>query len=82
MVEISFEINGRKVNPNQVGDALTKVVLGQVQEHVKRVVGSARCPEHGSAAKITCKGHLADQLTFEVSGCCQKLIDGVKAKLK
>ena len=82
MVEISFEINGRKVRPNQIGEALTKAVLGKVQERIKKTVGSARCPEHGSTAKITCKGRSADQLSFEVSGCCQKLIDSVKAKLK
>jgi hypothetical protein len=82
MVEISFEINGRKVSPNQIGDALTKAVLGKVQEHIQKTVGSTRCPEHGSTTKIKCKGRSADQLSFDVSGCCQKLIDNVKEKLK
>jgi len=79
---LKFEINGRKVSSDQFGEALTKAALEKAQEHLKKVVGSARCPEHGATAKITFKGRSVDKLSYDVSGCCQKLIDGVKAKLK
>lgn len=81
MVEVSFEINGRKVHPNQIGEALTKAVLTSVTEQIKRKVGSVSCPDHGKSPKIICKGKSIENLGFEVTGCCEKLIDSVKQKL-
>lgn len=82
MIEVSFEINGRRVNPQNARNELEKAIYKQVEESIKKRVGTARCPEHGTAPKIVCKGHSLDSLSFEVSGCCDKLIDAVKAKLK
>lgn len=82
MLDISFEINGRRVNPNNVGDTLEKAILQSVSESIKKSVGSLRCPEHGSSPKIVVKGRNLDNLSFEVSGCCQKLMDSVKTRLK
>ena len=56
-MDISFEINGKKV-------------------------GSIRCPEHNKSANIKGKGRSLDKLKFEVSGCCEKLINKVKLKLR
>lgn len=82
MIEISFEINGRQVNPQKIGSELEKAIYKQIEESIKKRVGTARCPEHGTAPKIICKGRSLDSLSFKVSGCCDKLIDAVKAKLK
>lgn len=81
MVDVSFEINGRKVQPNQIGDVLTKTVLANVAEQVKKNVGSVRCPDHGKSPKIVCKGKSIENLSFEISGCCETLISAVKRKL-
>jgi hypothetical protein len=81
MVEVSFEINGRKVQPNQIGEVLTKAVLTSVAEQIKSKVGSVRCQDHGASPKIICKGNSIESLGFEVSGCCEKVIDSVKQKL-
>lgn len=37
MIDISFEIGGRKVNPNQLDNVLEKGVLQQVAESVKNL---------------------------------------------
>jgi len=81
MVEVSFEINGRKVQPNQISEVLTKAVFTSVAEQIKSKVGSVRCPDHGQSPKIICKGKSIENLGFEVTGCCEKLIDSVKRKL-
>jgi len=81
MIDIKFEINGRQVNPNNVGDALEAAVLGNVKESITKSVGSVRCKEHGESPKITVKGKDLDSLRFEVSGCCDAVIEQVKAKL-
>jgi hypothetical protein len=55
-------------------NAVHKAVAEAIMQEVKKV----RCPEHGQYAKIVAKGN--DK--FEVSGCCDKLIADVKARLK
>jgi hypothetical protein len=82
MFELSFEIGGRKVSPDQIGNALEKAALQAVQEAIRKKVGSARCPVHGSAARIVARGRRADSLTFDVHGCCTTLIEQVKAALR
>ena len=82
MIEITFEINGRQVDPRNISDALEAAVLRSIQDSLIRKVGPVRCPEHGSMPKIVCRGRSLNELSFEVSGCCQKLIDAVTAKLR
>lgn len=81
MIDISFEINGKKVSPRNTGDALESAVLQSIKDSITKSVGLVRCPEHGSKPSIQAKGRSLDSLTFEVSGCCSKLIDEVKRKL-
>ncbi|MES9941694.1 MAG: hypothetical protein ABW104_09555 [Candidatus Thiodiazotropha sp. 6PLUC2] len=78
MIDISFEINGRKVSPRNIGDALESSMLQSVQDSITKAVGSTRCPEHGQKPKINVKGRNLDSLKFEVSGCCDSLIEAVK----
>ncbi|MBM7422906.1 hypothetical protein [Spongiibacter marinus] len=82
MIDISFEINGRKVSPRNIGSALESALLESVQQSITKAVGSARCPEHDQKPKIKVKGRNLDSLNFEVSGCCEQLIENVKKKLK
>lgn len=81
MIDIHFEINGRRVNPNQIGNALEQAVFKTVSDSIRQKVGQARCPEHGSAPSIVMRGRDLNSLQATVSGCCDKLIEAVKAKL-
>lgn len=82
MIDISFEINGRKVSPNSVSDAFEKAVLDGITSSIKSSVGTIRCAVHGSSPRVTCKGRNLDNLSFEVSGCCQQVMDTVRKRLK
>lgn len=82
MIDISFEINGRKMSPRNMGNALESAMLQSVQDSISKSIGSARCPEHGQKPKIKVKGRNLDSLKFEVTGCCDSLINEVKRKLK
>lgn len=78
MVDISFKIGGVIVEPK---NALEKALFQGVRGYIKQTVGSVRCPEHGEAPKIVCKGTSLSDSRFEVSGCCQKFTDIVEKKL-
>lgn len=81
MIDISFELNGRKVSPNNLGNALEAAMLNSVKDSISKSVGSIRCSEHGERPKIKAKGRNIDSLSLEVTGCCDALIDQVKKKL-
>lgn len=82
MIDISFEINGRKVSPNSASDAFEKAVLAGITSSIRSSVGTIRCAAHGSSPKVTCKGPNLDSLLFEVSGCCQEVMNTVRERLK
>jgi hypothetical protein len=82
MFELSFEINGKKVNPDNTGDAITDAALQVFRDSITKTVGSIRCPEHGESAKIIGKGRDVDSLSFCVSGCCEELNERVKKELE
>ena len=79
---ISFEINGKKVDLNNFGDALEQAVFETAKQTIMKRVGSASCPQHGQQAKIIFTGLTSNNMIFDVSGCCQALVEQVKSKLK
>lgn len=81
MFDISFEINGRKIHPNQVRNALEKAVYQQVRDDLVRKVGSIRDPKTGQRPKIKVKGRSLDNLSIEVSGP-ESMVEEVKRKLR
>lgn len=82
MLDITFEVNGKKINPNNVKDAMESAILNGVAESIKSSIGHIKCPEHEQSPKIKVKGRNLDSLSFDVSGCCDELIEKVKVKLK
>ena len=61
---------------------LEKAALEAAAEAVTKTVRSMRCPTHSQGAKIIAKGRNVDALNFQISGCCDELIEAVKAKLQ
>lgn len=82
MIDITYEINGRKVNPRNLGNALEKAMLEEITSSIKKSVGNIRCKEHGSRPKVKVKGRSLDNLNIQVEGCCDDLIKQVERKLK
>lgn len=81
MIDLKFEINGRPANPNNFRDPLEKAVMEAVSKQIRQKVSACRCPEHGKAPSILAKGRDLRSLSFEVKGCCDKLIADVRRKL-
>jgi hypothetical protein len=82
MVNISFEIGGKKVDPRNMGNILEKIILEKVKESIINRVGNIRCPIHGSSPSIVCTGRDYQNLSFKISGCCESVINEVKTKLQ
>ena len=80
MFEISFEINGRKVHPDRIGDEFEKAMYQAVKEELTNKVGNIRDPITGERPTLTVKGRSWEDLAIEVHGS-QALIEEVKRQL-
>ncbi len=81
MLKITYEINGRKTTPGSLKNALEAAVLSTIEKNIKGSIGSIKCREHGQSPTILVKGRSLDNLSINVSGCCDALIEEVKKKL-
>jgi len=82
MIDISFEIGGKKVSPNNIQNALESAMVSEITNSIKKSVQGITCPDHGGRPKLKVKGRNLKKLSVEVSGCCDKLTDRVQQKLK
>lgn len=82
MIDISYEVGGRKVSPSQFSNAIEKAVFTQVTDSVTKALSSVRCPEHGQYPSVVVKGASLDNLQFEIHGCCEDLISRATQELK
>ena len=80
MIDIQFEVNGKKVRPSQIKNELERALLDGVRNEVARKLRGVHDPETGERPKVTVKGRSLDDLSFEVSGP-ETLIEEVKKKL-
>ena len=82
MLDVSFKINGRTVNPRSIGDEIEKAVLSEVEDSIKKSLRSVSCPTHHKQPKVIIKGRDFSNLSFEISGYCDELIQKATSKLK
>ena len=81
MVDITWEINGRKVTASSFRNEIEKAIMKNVEENIIKRVGACRCKIHNQSPRIIAKGKSIDKLTFTISGCCDELINEVKRKI-
>lgn len=81
MIDIEFQLNGRKVRPNDVGNQLEKAIFSQVRDNITGKLRGISDPESGNRPKVIVKGRSLDNLSFEISGS-PKLIEEVKRRLR
>ena len=82
MLNLSFEMNGRKVNPRNMANAIDAAMLTAVQDNIGRRLATVRCPVRGAAPTVICRGSSLERLSFDVSGSCDVLIETTKKVLK
>ena len=52
MIDISFEINGRKVQPDRVGDELERAMVQQIEKQLRETLRHVRDPLSGEGARV------------------------------
>lgn len=65
---IRFEIGGRRVSPNKLGDAIMSAVLKGIESQIRERVGSIRDPETGEFPTVVVRGDSLENLKMTVEG--------------
>ena len=81
MIEIRYEVNGKRVRPNDVAGELEPAILKETGDRVAKALASVTCPEHGQRPKVTIKGQTLNDLSWEITGCCDALVQLALKKL-
>ena len=74
--------NGRRIRPNQIASELEKAMAQKAAESIRNKVSHVRCRAHGQPARVLVRGRSLKDMAFDVSGCCDELIEEVKRKLR
>lgn len=80
-VAFAFHIGGRDVDPAQVDDPREAEFLQGIVESVVDRLELLECREHKEPPRLLCSGETIDDLSLEVFGCCEALVDEVKERL-
>ncbi len=84
-VDVHFIINGKAVtrdNWRSFSPAITEGELDRVADTIFETVGRRKCPQHGKAASITCRGTSLRDLEFEAAGCCREFERVLESSLR
>jgi hypothetical protein len=84
MLEIpfAFEIGGKTINPTELEDPQESEQLQQVVDSIIDRVEDMKCPVHNEHPRFLCHGDSINDLSLEVMGCCDGLVDMVRARLE
>jgi len=81
MIDVRFEIGGRRVDPQNIGDALEAMVLQNIAKQIREKVSGIRHPVTGEAPVVLVRGTDLEHLSFEVSGS-EELVRLVSERLE
>ena len=83
MLEIpfAFEIGGKTIHPADLESEQEKRQLQDIVNSIIDRVEDMRCDEHGDTPRFLLYGETVDDLSLEVHGCCESLVERATERL-
>lgn len=81
-VDLTYTLGGRKVSRDQFFKGLDGEIRKTASDNVSRQVQRMRCPKHGQNARVTELRQTRDGFSFEISGCCDDLVERAKNAIR
>lgn len=81
MIEILFEINGKRIDTDDIADGPKRSALKLLEAFIIEDVGNVRCPVHGTEPRILCNVEHLNNLSLEFFGCCDELVQASNAAI-
>ena len=63
-------------------DVLDILFLKHIRDVIENSLASVHCPKHNREPAVKVLGPSIDNLTYEISGCCQDLIEKTRENIK
>lgn len=81
-MDVKFTLNGRPVNPNNIGRelekqfkaAMPKIATEHVVTEAKRKLRNLRCPDNQEISRVWATPMRGTDFTLKFEGCCDKLL--------
>lgn len=73
MLEIHFEVGGKKLDPCFIGDSVQKALLLRAARQVKDKFADIHIPDREHPLRILIKGHDINHLRYELHGSPETL---------
>lgn len=80
-IPFAFEIGGKSVHPADLENEQEKQQLQEIVNSIIDRVEDMRCEEHNDVPHFLLYGETIDDLSLEVHGCCDKLVEQASARL-
>lgn len=80
MALVKFEIGGKEVVPSQIERALERKVYEGIVASLNQRFGMLKCPTHRQEPIFIVRGSSIDKAAFEVSACCEQMMEMVNKK--
>lgn len=74
-IHFAFVINGVEINPENAENPEQQDMMERVMEAIAAQMEGVSCPEHKEAPRFLCSGETIDDISVQVHGCCEKLIE-------
>ncbi|HVB82277.1 MAG TPA: TIR domain-containing protein [Candidatus Binataceae bacterium] len=68
MIDVKFEIGGRRVDPSNMSDAIEAMLLQGIASEIHRKVSGVRNPDTGETPVVLVRGSDLENLSLEISG--------------
>lgn len=68
MIDIHFEINGKRTNSNNIADALERAMVETIADGLRTQLASVRDPNTGEFPTVVVRGNTLDNLSIKVEG--------------
>ena len=81
MIEIFFEMDGEKIDPNDLDDGKEVASINRIIQSIQNSVGTLRCKTHDQSPIIEVLGLNLENYCIEVAGCCADFIEKVYEKI-
>jgi hypothetical protein len=83
MVEITWTIRGRHIDPATLEDEVERAVVEDVTAQLRDTLEGVVCPQHGTPPReVAVTGESFDQFGFQINGCCLKVREAAAAAFR
>ncbi|MCW8829329.1 MAG: hypothetical protein OQK94_09785 [Gammaproteobacteria bacterium] len=81
-IHFAFLIGGEEINPETAEDPVQVDIMEQIMNNITVRMEGLVCPEHQQAPRFLCSGDSFDDLSIEVHGCCEQLVELTRQRME